>query len=83
MYRELIANLTYMYSVMCRGKGRLPDSDLRHIADGAHSLTRSAPVVETLTKEETANDKQYLLEAQKIDQQIEEMSVFLMSLEIV
>ena len=54
-----------------------------HIANGAHSLTRSAPVVETLTKEETANDKQYLLEAQKIDQQIEEMSVFLMSLEIV
>lgn len=83
MYRELINNLTYMYSVLCRGKGRLPDSDLRHIANGAHSMTRSAPVVETLTKTETENDKQYLKEAQKIDQQIEEMAVFLMSLEIV
>ncbi|MBR2664597.1 MAG: hypothetical protein IKE25_12850 [Clostridia bacterium] len=83
MYRELNANLTYMYSVICRGKGRLPDSDLRHIANGAHSMTRSAPVVETLTKTETENDKQYLKEAQKIDQQIEEMAVFLMSLEIV
>ena len=83
MYRELINNLTYMYSVLCRGKGRLPDSDLRHIANGAHSMTRSAPVVETLTKTETENDKQDLKEAQKIDQQIEEMAVFLMSLEIV
>ena len=83
MYRELIHSLTYMYSVMCRGKGRLKDSDLRHIADGAHSLTASAPAVETLTREETANDKAYLKEAQKIDEQIEEMMVFLMSLEIV
>ena len=83
MYRELINSLTYMYSVMCRGKGKLPDSDLRHIADGAHSLAKSAPAVETLTKTETVNDKAYLQEAQKIDQQIEEMVVFLMSLEIV
>ena len=83
MYRELIHSLTYMYSVVCRGKGRLKDSDLRHIADGAHSLTASAPAVETLTREETANDKAYLKEAQKIDEQIEEMMVFLMSLEIV
>ena len=83
MYRELINSLTYMYSVMCRGKGRLRDSDLRHIADGAHSLTKSAPAVETMTKDETVNDRAYLQEAQKIDQQIEEMVVFLMSLEIV
>lgn len=83
MYRDLIHSLTYMYSIMCRGKGRLPDSDLRHIADGAHSMTASAPAVETMTKEETANDKAYLQEARKIDEQIEEMAVFLMSLEIV
>lgn len=83
MYRDLIHSLTYMYSIMCRGKGKLPDSDLRHIANGAHSLTASAPVVETISKEETANDKAYLREAQKIDEQIEEMAVFLMSLEIV
>lgn len=83
MYRDLIHSLTYMYGIMCRGKGHLPDGDLRHIADGAHSLTASAPAVETLTKQETANDKAYLQEARKIDEQIEEMAVFLMSLEIV
>ena len=83
MYRDLIQSLKYMYSVMCRGKGTLRDSDLKHIADGAHSLTASAPAVDTLTRKETANDKEYLKEAQKIDEQIEEMVVFLMSLEIV
>lgn len=82
MYRELISSLTYMYSVMCRGKGRLADSDLRHIADGAHTLTKAAPAVETMTREETAADKAYLKEAQKIDQQMEEMVVFLLNLEI-
>ena len=83
MYRDLIHSLTYMYSIICRGKGTLPDSDLRHIANGAHSITISAPAVETISKTETANDKAQLREAQKIDEQIEEMAVFLMSLEIV
>ena len=83
MYRDLIHSLTYMYSLICRGKGTLPDSDLRHIANGAHSVTASAPVVETLNKAETTNDKAQLKEAQKIDEQIEEIVVFLMSLEIV
>lgn len=83
MYRELIHSLTYMYSVICRGKGRLKDSDLRHITDGAHALTEAAPAVETLASEETANDKAYLKEAQKIDQQMEEMVTFLLGLEIV
>lgn len=83
MYRELICSLAYMYSVICRAKGRAKDSDLRHIADGAHSLTVTAPVAEQLNgREETENDKAYLLEAQKIDEQIEEITVFLMSLEI-
>lgn len=83
MYRDLIHSLTYMYSIICRGKGTLPDSDLRHIANGAHSITASAPVVETISKTETRSDKNQLKEAQKIDEQIEEMAVFLMSLEIV
>jgi len=84
MYRELIGTLTYMYSVMCRAKGRAKDSDIRHIAEGAHSLTATAPVAEQMNgREESANDKAYLLEAQKIDEQIEEMMVFLNSLEIV
>lgn len=84
MYQNLISSLTYMYSVICRSKGRVKDSDLRHIAEGAHSMTIMAPIAESLNgREETANDKAYLLEAQKIDEQIDEITVFLMSLEIV
>ena len=83
MYRDLIHSLTYMYSLICRGKGTLPDSDLRHIANGAHSITISAPVVENISRTETPNDKAQLQEAQKIDEQIEEMTVFLMGLEII
>ena len=84
MYRDLISSLTYMYGVICKAKGRVRDSDLRHIAEGAHSLTVTAPIAEQLNgKEETENDKAYLAEARKIDEQIEEITVFLMSLEIV
>ena len=83
MYRELIHSLTYMYSVICRGKGVLGDIDLRNIANGAHCLTACAPAVETTTKNETTGDRVQLTEAQKINDQIEEITVFLMSLEIV
>lgn len=84
MYRELISSLTYMYSLICRSKGHAKDSDLRHLADGAHSMTVMAPIAESLNgREETENDKAYLKEAEKINDQIEEMTVFLMSLEIV
>lgn len=84
MYRELINTLSYFHGIICRGKGILSDSDLAGIADGAHRITRAAPVVERGNgKKETANDINYLLEAQKLDEQIEEMMVFLNSLEIV
>lgn len=84
MYQELIHSLTYMYGVICRAKGRVQDSDLRHIANGAHSLTATAPIAQKLNgMTETENDRAYLQEARKIDEQIEEMAVFLTSLEIV
>lgn len=84
MYRELINSLCYMHSVICRGKGILRDDDLRGIADGAHLMTVNAPIVERGNgKNETANDLQFLDEARKIDDQIEEMAVFLLSMEIV
>ena len=84
MYNNLISTLSYMHSVICRAKGRVKDSDLRHIADGAHGLTATAPVAEQMNgREETENDKAYLREAQKIDEQIEEITIFLLSLEIV
>lgn len=83
MIRELINNLTFMYSTMCRAKGLVPDKQLQNIAVGAHSLhatcgTLAAQNAENLTK----NDKELLKEAEFIDNQIEEAMVFLFSLEI-
>ena len=83
MTRELINNLTFMYSTMCRAKGLVPDKQLQNIAVGAHSLhatcgTLAAQNAENLTK----NDKELLKEAEFIDNQIEEAMVFLFSLEI-
>ena len=84
MYRELISTLSYMHGIICRGKGILADNDLRGIADGAHNLTKSAPIVEQANgKKETMNDSLYLEEAREIDKQIEEITIFLLSLEIV
>lgn len=84
MYRNLIHSLSYMHSLICRGKGVVTDGELRAIANGAHVMTRTAPIIEQSNgAQETANDRAYLKEAQKIDDQIEEMYVFLMNLEIV
>lgn len=83
MILELINNLTFMYSTMCRAKGLVPDKQLQNIAVGAHSLhatcgTLVAQNAESLTK----TDKALLEEAEFIDNQIEEAYVFLFSLEL-
>lgn len=84
MYKNLIHSLSYMHSLICRGKGVVSDKALQDIAKGAHVMTQTAPVIEQSNgAQETANDKAYLQEAQKIDQQIEEMTIFLLNLEIV
>lgn len=84
MYRNLINSLSYMHSLLCRGKGIVTDAVLHEIVMNAHTLTAIAPEIERNNGTgETANDKAYLQEAKKIDGQIEEMYVFLTSLEIV
>jgi hypothetical protein len=84
MYRELIHSLTFIYSLCARGKGSLPDGDLRELANGAHKMTECTPIVERGNgKKETANDLEYLKEASMIDQQIEELVVYLNTLEII
>lgn len=84
MYKNLICSLSYMHSLICRGKGVVSDKALQEIARSAHTLTATAPNIERNSGPgETANDKAYLQEAEKIDDQIEEMFVFLTSLEIV
>lgn len=83
--RDVISALTTMYSTICRGKGIVKDQTLQNIAIGAHGLTDAtvelaeAPTAPTLSK----SDMSLLREARKIDEQIEEITVFLLSMEIV
>ncbi len=83
MYKNLINSLSYVHSLICRGKGVVDDIDLTRLARGAHFMMETAPQIERASGSgETDNDKQFLREAQKIDEQIEEMTIFLLSLEI-
>ena len=83
MYRELIDYLTFTYGFMCKGRGKLTEADMRAIAGGARVMTDRAPEVLGKPEEEMAEDRADLAEARKITEHVEEMSVFLMSLEIV
>ena len=84
MIRELINNLTFMYSTMCRAKGLVPDRQLQNIAVGAHSLNATYGALAAQSKDTlTKTDKELLKEAEFIDNQIEEAFLFLNSLEIV
>lgn len=84
MYRELINCLTYMHGQICKGKGIIKDEELREMANGAHSLTRNSPTIaHEYGLKEKDNDLVYLKEAREIDKQIEEITNFLLSLEIV
>lgn len=83
MIRELINSMTYMYSAICRGKGIVSNRTLQNITVGAHSLMETAGSLAERSEQLTENDKAYLKEAEMIDQQIEEMFVFLQTLEIV
>lgn len=84
MYRELINSLTFMYSTICRGKGIVKDHQLQNIAIGAHSLTATTKSFSEQQPESlSANEQALIKEAEKIDEQIEEIYVFLNSLEII
>ncbi len=82
MYRGLIDNLTFVYSFICKGRGKLTEAEMQAISGGAHTLTDKAPAV-LGSEDETASDRADLAEARKIDEHIEEMTIFLQSLEIV
>lgn len=84
MYRGLIDHLTFVYSYVCKGRGKLTEDDMDALSRGAHTLTANArEVLGDGTAVETEEDKKDLAEAGKIDTHIEEMCVFLNSLEIV
>lgn len=84
MIRELINHLTFTYSIMCRAKGLVRDSQLQNMAVGAHSTMETCSALAAQNQESlTKNDRELLKEAEFIDGQIEEAFLFLQSLEIV
>ena len=82
MYKGLIDNLAFVYAFICKGRGKVPQDDLRAVADGAHTLVRHAPAV-LGGEDEQDEDRKDLSLAGKMDEHIEEAVVFLASLEIV
>ena len=82
MYRELIDHLAFVYGFVCKGRGKVAKAELRAIADGTHAVVRNAPAV-LGGEDEKEEDRKDLALAGKMDEQIEEATVFLLSLEIV
>ena len=82
MYRELIGYLAFSYGFICKGRGKMTEDAVKGIATGAHIVTENAPAV-LGGEDEKEDDRKDLALARKMDEQIEEAAVFLMSLEIV
>lgn len=82
MYKGLIDNLAFVYGFICKGRGKMDQEDMGALAAGAHTLVKNAPAV-LGSEDATADDRADLAEARKMDEHIQDMNTFLMSLEIV
>ena len=82
MYRGLIDHLAFVYGFVCKGRGKVPEDQLRAIADGTHAVVRNAPAV-LGGENETEEDRKDLALAEKMDDHIGDAVAFLESLEIV
>lgn len=78
MYKGLIDNLTFVYSFIAKGRGKLDSQQLRSLRSGADTLTTAAPMVLGGEDEQQA-DKQDYAEAQLINNHIDEIVVFQLS----
>lgn len=81
MYKGLIDNMAFAYSYICKARRKIGPEALRAIANGQHVMVENAQTV-LGGEEETKEDHADFLEVVKIDEHIEEMTVFLTSLEI-
>lgn len=82
MYKGLIDNLAFVYGFIHKGRGKLDEDALRSVANGAHTLVHYAPAV-LGGEDEQEEDRKDLAVAVNMDKQIEEATIFLLSLEIV
>lgn len=86
MYRGLIDTLAFTYSFICKGRGKIDKDGMNALAAGAHTMVGCAPDVlgrEDVDQAAQAEGKKDLKEAAQMAQHIDEMVVFLQSLEIV
>ena len=74
--------MTFVYSFVCRARGRISQEDMGRIVTGAHAVTANAPAV-LGGEDEQAEDRADLALAGEMDRHIEEAAVFLERLEIV
>ena len=87
MIREMIASLTFMYRYAALGRGKLDADALAGIKMGADAVAQNAESV--LAKSESEHGvpereiREGLQQAQLVDQHIDEMVNWLISLEIV
>lgn len=82
MYSGLIDHLTFIYSFICKGRGRIPGQDLGAISNGTHAVVKNAPDV-LMCGDRAPQDELDLLEADKIMRHIDEMIIFFNTTEIV
>lgn len=82
MYKGLVDNLAFMYGYITRGRGKIAEDDMRKLATGTHVMVKNAPAV-LGNEDERDDDRKDLALARKMDEQIEEATIFLLSLEIV
>lgn len=82
MYKELISHLAFVYGFVCRGRGKVPEDEMRAVANSAHVMVRRAPAV-LGGEDETGEDRKDLALAGEMERHIEEAVVFLQNMEIV
>lgn len=83
MFKGLIDYLTFGYTFICKGRGKLKAGEMTLIRGSADVAVRHAEEVLAEGRQMTEDDRADLAEARKILEHVEEMSVFLQTLEIV
>lgn len=83
MYKELIQSLTFTYTLIARGRGKLDPFQLKSLQAGAITQTEVAPLILDTENKADKNDQCDLAEAQLINEHIEEMLTFQLSAEII
>ena len=82
MYRGLIDSLAFVYGFVCKGRGKVPEDEMRTMANSAHVMVKHALVV-LGGEDETGEDRKDLALAGEMERHIEEAVVFLQNMEIV